>query len=78
MKNLSRILFCLGIFLLFSPLLLYWSIHGDSERYIWLISRSFPFDRLGSAPFQLLVGTTLLLAGLIVIAASRFIKKIKA
>jgi hypothetical protein len=37
------------------PFFLYWLIHGDYDRYIWLINGPPPFDEFGSGPFQLLM-----------------------
>jgi hypothetical protein len=42
-----------GLVALAMPFFLYWLIHGDHERYIWLISGPSPFDEFGGGPFQL-------------------------
>ena len=56
---------CLGLALVFfiSPLLVYGFIHGDSERYLWIIRGPYPFSHLGSGPFQLAVGLLPIAAG---------------
>ncbi len=45
------------------PLFLYWLIHGDYERYIWLINGPPPFDQFGSGPYQLFMGLGFLALG---------------
>jgi len=37
-KMLSNILTGLGTILILSPIALYWLIHGNYERYIWIIN----------------------------------------
>ena len=71
---------CLGIgFLsLISPFLLWWFIHGDYERYIWIINGPYPFSHFGGGPFQILVGLALLLTGFIFVGISFAINKINS
>jgi len=37
------------------PLLLWWLLDSDSERYIETINGPFPFSHLGGGPFRMLV-----------------------
>lgn len=57
----------LGLVLVLSPLALYWFIHGDYERYIWIINGPYPFSSLGGGPFQILVYAGLFLLGMVLI-----------
>lgn len=43
----------IGSLFILSPFILYWFIHGNYHRYMWLISGPFPFSQLGSGPVQL-------------------------
>ncbi len=61
---LSSLLLGLGLVYLASPCLLWWWIHGDYERYVWIISGPRPYDSFGGGPFQLVMYTTLFLTGL--------------
>lgn len=51
---------------------LWWFIHGDYERYLWIINGPFPFSHMGSAPFQLLIFVSLFIAGTLLILISFF------
>jgi hypothetical protein len=53
--------------LLASPLLLWWWIHGDNERYLWIISDPYPYDNFGGGPFQLLMYLRLFFIGFVLI-----------
>jgi hypothetical protein len=65
----------LGVFLFISPAPLYWLIHGSTERYIWLISGPYPFNRLGGGPFQLLLFLALPVGGLLLLLITGRLKK---
>ena len=45
---------CLGLSFIFllSPLALFWFLHGDYGRYIWIINGPYPFSSMGSGPVQ--------------------------
>ncbi len=62
--NFFSLLLGLGFVFLASPFLLWWWIHGDYERYVWIISGPRPYDNFGGGPFQLVMYTTLFLTGL--------------
>ncbi len=47
-----------------SPFLLLWWIHGDYERYVWIISGPYPYDNFGGGPFPLFMYLSLFLIGL--------------
>lgn len=70
------ILFGLGIFGIASPFLLWWFIHGDYDRYIWIIHGPFPFSGFGSGPFQFFMYAGLLFCGILLIVVSLFLKGI--
>lgn len=57
-----------GVLLLTSPLALYLWIHGDHERYLWIIRGPAPYSQFGGGPFQLWMGVCLLLLGLLVMS----------
>jgi len=65
----------MAVILMISPLLLYRFIHGDSGRYIWLISGPAPFNHLGSGPYQMLIYGGLLMSGITLYLLTSFIKK---
>jgi hypothetical protein len=43
-----------GFILVLSPIALYWFIHGDSKRYIWIINGPYPFSSFGEGHFSYL------------------------
>ncbi|MBA2176104.1 hypothetical protein H0266_14500 [Halobacillus locisalis] len=59
-----------------SPFLLYWFIHGDDERYVWIISGPYPFSHFGSGPFQLWMGIGFLLMSLLSAVISLIFSKL--
>lgn len=61
---LSSLFLGLSLISFISPFFLYWFIHGDNSRYIWLINGPYPFSHFGSGPFQLWVGIGLLFVGI--------------
>lgn len=72
---LLNLLLLIGIEICFSPIILYWFIHGDFDRYIWIINGPFPFNSFGGGPFQLLIYGGLLITGLVLIAVSLIVKR---
>ncbi len=65
----------IGFLFAFSPIILYWFIHGDYERYIWIINGPYPFSHFGGGPFQLFMYVGLFVVGVVLIAISRFLKR---
>lgn len=53
--TLRIVLTGLGLLGLAIPLLFYRWIHGDSDRYLWIINQKFPCSAMGGGPFQLLM-----------------------
>ena len=51
-KFISSLFLGLATLFLLSPLLLLWFIHGNYERYVWIIQGPYPFSNFGSGPFQ--------------------------
>lgn len=74
---LSYLFLGLGFSFLISPVLLYWFIHGNYERYLWIISGPYPFDGFGSGTFQLALFTGLFIAGAVLTIAGAICKKQK-
>ena len=72
---LSNLLLLLGFEICLSPFILYWFIHGNYERYIWIINGPFPFNSFGGGPFQLLMYGGLFIIGLVLIAVSLIVKR---
>lgn len=56
----SSLLLGLGALLLCSPVLLAWWIHGDYERYVWILN----------GPFQLFMYVGLFAAGVVLVVLS--------
>lgn len=71
---LSNFILSTGVLTIISPILLYWFIHGDYERYIWIINGQFPFKSFGGGPFQLLMYMGLFILGVVLISVSLIIK----
>jgi hypothetical protein len=76
-KVLSNVVLSLGIIVVSSPFILYWFIHGNYERYIWIIRGTFPFNSFGSGPFQLFMYIGLSVIGVILIGLSILLKNYK-
>jgi hypothetical protein len=78
MKNfkifLLNFLLSIGILAIISPAFLYCFIHGDYDRYIWIINGPFPFSSFGGGPFQLLMYMGLFITGVVLISVSLIIK----
>jgi hypothetical protein len=62
-----NIFLVLGVALLTLPILLFWWIHFDYERYLSIINGPYPFSHLGSAPFQIVIYAGLIALGLLLI-----------
>lgn len=71
---LSNFLLSIGILIIISPAFLYLFIHGDYDRYIWIINGPFPFSSFGGGPFQLLMYICLFIMGAVLIGASLILK----
>jgi len=72
---LSSILLCWGVIFIASPVWLTWFIHGNYERYLWIINGPFPFSSFGSGPFQLFMFIFLVLAGILMISVGLVLRK---
>lgn len=69
------VLFGAGIMFIISPLFLYWWIHGDYDRYLWIIKGPYPYSNLGSAPYQLLLYGGSFFAGILFIIVAFVLRK---
>ncbi|MFA5947845.1 MAG: hypothetical protein WC806_02640 [Candidatus Gracilibacteria bacterium] len=74
-KIISFLLLCFGVLLVVSPVVLYWFIHGDFERYLWIINGSYPFSSFGSGPFQMVVDVCLFFVGIVMILSGLMMRK---
>lgn len=74
LDSIASLLFGFGVLGVASPFLLWWFIHGDYDRYIWIIHGPSPFSSFGSGPFQGGMYIGLLLCGGILIALSLLLK----
>ena len=72
---ISDLLLGLGFIFIISPAILYWFIHGNYERYIWILNGPYPFSNFGGGPFQLLASVGLFIFGIILIWISTIFKK---
>lgn len=62
-RKLTIFLYVLaGVFIL-SPVILYWWIHGDYQRYFWIINQPYPLSHLGSFGYQATLYGTLVFIG---------------
>lgn len=68
------VLLGLGFIFVISPIALYWFIHGNYDRYIWIINGPYPFNGLGGGPFQMLVYTGLFITGISLIFIGIYLK----
>lgn len=71
----SDLLLGLGFIFIISPAILYWFIHGNYDRYIWIINGPHPFSSFGGGPFQLFMYIGLLIVGIIFSGLSMILKK---
>ncbi len=74
---LADLLLGLGFILMVSPLFIYWFIHGNYYRLIWILSGPYPFHALVGGTFQYLFYGGLVVAGLSLIAISIISRKSK-
>jgi len=74
-KFLSDLLLGLGFIITISPMILYWFIHGDYERYIWIINGPYPFSNFGGGPSQLFMYMVLFVTGILLISISMILKR---
>lgn len=72
---ISDLLLGLGFIFIISPAILYWFIHGNYERYIWIINGPYPFSHFGGGPFQLLMSVGMFIIGIGLIVISITLKK---
>lgn len=49
----ASLLLGIGCLALLSPAFFYWWIHGNYERYIWIINGPAPYSSFGGGPYQL-------------------------
>jgi hypothetical protein len=57
-------------------MILYWFIHGNYKRTIWIINGPYPFSHFGGGPFQLFISISLFVIGISCIGISVFLKKL--
>ncbi|MGB4439351.1 MAG: hypothetical protein WBJ13_09060 [Sedimentibacter sp.] len=74
-KFLSDLLLSLGFIITISPMILYWFIHGDYERYIWIINGPYPFSNFGGGPSQIFMYMVLFVTGILLISISMILKR---
>lgn len=74
--RLISILLVAGPAFMLSPFFLYWWIHGDDERYLWIINGPFPFSSFGGGPFQLGMYLGLVFLGLMMFVVGLYLRKI--
>ena len=72
---INSILFGLSIIFMISPFLLYQWIHGNYERYIWIIGGPNPYDKFGSGPYQLYMCLGLFFIGVIIFTSAFLLRR---
>lgn len=72
---ISDLLLGLGFIFIISPAILYWFIHGNYERYIWILNGPYPFSHFGGGPFQLFMSVGLFIVGIGLIVISMTLEK---
>ncbi len=75
MKFIKSLSLTTGIVFLILPFFLLWFIHGNRERYLWIINGTEPFNQLGSGPVQLWLIAGSIFVGLTLVILSIYIKK---
>lgn len=63
-SKITTILYILGAIFATSPFVLYWWIHGNYDRYLWIINQPYPLSHFGSGPFQLFLFAILFAVGI--------------
>lgn len=71
---ISSLLIGFGVIAAFSPFALYWWIHGDYNRYIWIIQCPYPYSNFGGGPFQIALGLWLIGLSILLLSAGAFLK----
>ena len=71
----SAFLLGLGGILMAAVPALYRFIHGDRERYVWIISGPEPFGQFGGGPYQAWLYGSLLVAGLGAVVAGLALRR---
>lgn len=72
---ITDLLLGLGFIFIISPAILYWFIHGNYERYIWILNGPYPFSHFGGGPFQLFISIGFFIVGVGLIVISMILKK---
>lgn len=73
-KYISHLFLGMGFIFIVSPAILFLFIHGDYERYIWIINGPYPFSYFGGGPFQLFMYLGLFIVGITLIVISLVLK----
>lgn len=63
-RKLTFFLYILSGLFLVGPFVAYWIIHGDYQRYMWIINQAYPLSHLGSFGYQATLYGTLFLIGI--------------
>lgn len=75
-KYLIANLFFLTSLFFFSCNFIFWFwLHGNGERYLWIINQPWPFSHLGGSSIQLLILITLTLCSLLFLITGIYIVK---
>lgn len=72
---LSSLILCFGTFCLILPLIIYCLVHGNYQRYLWIINGPYPCNLLGSSTFQLWLTISLFILGLSAIGLGLILRK---
>jgi len=70
-----HVLYGMGMMLILAPGFLYWWIHGNYERYLWIIGGPAPYSKFGSGPYQLAMYGCLVIVGVFLLIAAKILQR---
>jgi hypothetical protein len=77
MKFIKSLSLTIGVIFLIFPFFLIWFIHGNRDRYLWIINGPNPFNQLGSGPVQLMLISISVIIGVTLLILTIYIKDSK-
>ncbi len=73
---ISILFFIIGAFFFGCNFIFYYWLHGDFERYLWIINQPWPLSHLGGSSVQLLIYIAFTFTGLILLATGIYIQNL--
>jgi hypothetical protein len=71
---ISNLFFLLALFFFSGNFIFYYWLHGDFERYLWIINQPWPLSHLGGSSVQLLIYIAFTFTALILLATGIYIQ----